>query len=207
MPDPDVRANSPATVVPGEAPGGDLAALVNSLLTVGEETTPRKYVAGNIAGPTSTDLRLSYFTARKSEAITQVRTYVGSTAAAATPTLCRIGIWTAGLDGALLALVGSTANDVALWSVVGLEYTTPLQTPWAKVAGQRYAWAPLIVTAGARPTFAGHTIASDGGGFRTESGRSPRITAVSAGNADLPTAVAVGGLGTSGIFYYASFVP
>lgn len=208
MPDPDVRANTPATVVPGESPAsGAFARLDPDWLTVGEETFTRRLIAGNQSTGASGDLRLTYFTARKTETITQVRTYAGSTAAAATPTLCRIGVWTADLAGALLALVGSVASDVALWAVAGTEYTSTLTVPWAKVAGQRYAWGPLIVTAAARPTMPGFNMAGDVGGFRAEAARSPRLSGLLTGQADLPATATAASLGGTGVVFYASFVP
>jgi len=123
------------------------------LLTTGEATFLRRMVtANNVAVSTST-LRLTFFTARKTETITQIRTITGSTAAVGA-TLCRVGIYS--VDGSgNLTLIAATANDTALWIAGTTAYTKSLSASFTKTRGQRYAVGYLVVGASTAPTFVG----------------------------------------------------
>lgn len=166
-------------------------------LTSGESTIPR-LLADNVASlaMTSQLLRLAFHTAKKTETITQVRVMTGTTAAGATPSLVRIGVYTVDTAGDL-TLVASTANDTALLAGANTVYTKALSASFTKSAGQRYAFGLLVVTAAAAPTIVGALIPGS-----TEGGVAPRLNANVAAQADLPATVAAGSLaGTTGIIY------
>ena len=120
----------------------------------GEEVLPRWLTRDNSQAIGSQQLRLSFFTALKTETVTQVRCATGSTAAGATPTLVRMGVYSvAGADSqGDLTLLTATASDTSLLAAANTAYTAPLTTPLSKVAGQRYAVGLLVVTAAATPT-------------------------------------------------------
>lgn len=113
-----------------------------NLLTTGEEVLPRDLVTNDSGNLDTGTVFFSYFTARKTEMITQVMTCTGGQAAAAL-TLARIGIYSA--SGGTLTLVASTANDTALWASTFTPYTKALSAGFNKVAGTRYAVALLAV--------------------------------------------------------------
>lgn len=143
---------------------------------------------------TSGVLALSYFVATKTETITQVRMASGGTAAGATPTLVRIGIWPAASDGSLSTLLASCASDTALFAAATTVYTKTLSSSFSKVAGTRYACGVLVVTAAAAPSLTGYGAASTAtAGWDL----APRMAAVVNSQTDLPSTVAVGSLATT----------
>lgn len=181
----------------------DVADAGPDALAVGEETFPRSWAASNILPSTSGSLRLTFFTARKTETTVSVRVCSGGTAAAATPTLCRIGLWTVDSSDNSVSLVASTANDTALFAGTNTAYTKSWSSSYAKVAGQRYALGVLVVTGAASPTYPGLVM---GGGLAAESAIAPRITGTLTGQTDLPSSFTSAGLTTSVNRYYAALL-
>lgn len=182
--------------------GGDLNYLTSDLLTTGEATMHRRVATSNTVGQATGVLRLSYFTARKTETITQVRVISGGTAAGATPTLVRIGLWTVAADGAL-TLVASIANDTALYAATNTPYTRALSASYGKVAGQRYAAGSLVVTGATAPSLIGGIVNFNA----TEAGIAPRIGAALTGQTDLPASIAAGSLVDSAQLPYIVLLP
>lgn len=178
---------------------------LSNRLTTGEEAVPRGEVNNattNSGG--SGGLRLTYFTARKTESVSTVTVVTGTTPAGATPTLCRVGVWSIAANGTG-TLVASSANDTTLFSVATTRYAIPLSAPLAKVAGQRYAIGVLVVTAATAPTFMAAGV--DGSpGWRTEVGTTaPRMSGILSGLSDLPSPTfADGASGTSAVRLYAA---
>lgn len=164
--------------------------LLSDLLVTGEESIPRDRVTSTGLTMTSGVLRLCYFTARKTETITQLTIDTGGTAAGATPTLVRMGVWTTDSTGALLAQVAATPNDTTLLAGTFTTYTKSLSASWAKVAGQRYAIGDLVVTAAAAPVILGGTTSLNNGHVN----RAPRMAAQITAQADLPSTAAAGAL-------------
>jgi hypothetical protein len=162
-------------------------------LTVGEEVMPR-LLADSTIGLASGQLKLTYFTAHKTETTTQVRVISGSTAAGATPTLVRLGLYSVAANGDL-TLVASTANDTTLFAAVNSIYTRSWSSSYVKVAGQRYALGIVLVTAAATPIIAGKPspTAMYGSG---ELAASPRLTGFS-NQTDLPATLAAGSVGSN----------
>jgi hypothetical protein len=173
------------------------------LQDVGEETYSRILAGSQAITSQSQRLRVTYFRARKTEAITQIRMMSGSTAAGAAPTLVRFGIYTctAAGDGTLAA---SIANDVTIFAGANTEYLRALTAPLAKVAGQLYAACSLVVTAAAAPTIAGTSTTAS---MTASYGRSPFMGAFLDGQANLPAAFTLAALTLSNNQVYADLVP
>ena len=170
-------------------------------LTLGESTMSRRYVTSTAVASTTQTLRLSYFTARKTETINSVRVISGATAAGATPTLCRVGIYS--IDGSgNIALVASTANDTALYAAASTAYTKALSGSFSKVRGTRYAIGLLVVTATTAPTYTGQVAV-----ISSEQGLAPRLGGLVLSQSDLPASVAVGSIFDNGNIAYVALVP
>jgi hypothetical protein len=172
-----------------------------NLLTTGEEAFPRDLTATGAVTVVSGQLRLTYFTARKTETSTQCRILSGGTAAGATPTLCKIGIFEIAANGDG-TLVGVTANDTALFAVASTAYTRSWVTPFTKTAGRRYAAGPLVVTAATAPSFVGKVISNS-----TEAGQSPVLTTALSGQTDIPASFSAGSLAGSNLHPYVAVLP
>lgn len=164
----------------------------------GTETMARTVARDQSIAPVTQELILTYFTARKSETVNNVRVNTGNTAAAATPTLCRIGLYS--VDGAgNLTLVASTANDTTLFAGTFTVYTRAFSVGYALVAGSRYALGLLVVSAAAMPKFGG---IFPGGGVNAEIAIAPQLAGHITAQADLPAGpVAPAGGGYGGMFY------
>jgi len=168
-------------------------------LVTGQESIPRLIASGS-SSPVSGTLRLTYFTARKTETINNVRTQTGSTAAATT-TLARIGLYSVTIDETGGTLLASTANDVNLWNAANTGYTKAFTAPIGVNAGQRYALGMLFV--GTTPP----TIIGSGSnqGLTAEAAQAPRLTSAMTGQADLPGTLS--GLSSSGMALYGVITP
>lgn len=155
------------------------------LMPAGEATFDPKIATNLIISGANQRLQLTYFTALRTETCTQFGVNTGGTAAGATPTLCRIGLYT--VDGSdNLTLVAATNNDTTLFAGANTRYTKPASASYSKVAGQRYATGVLVVTAATAPTFCG--TASMGGSGLSQS-TLPRRQGRVAGVSDLPATI------------------
>lgn len=140
-------------------------------------------------------LRLTYFRAARTEPVSTINWLQGNTAAGATPTLVRFGLYLEAANGDL-SLVASTANDTALLAgSSGVQGSKALQASYTLLAGGRYAAAWLVVTGATAPTIVGTLQGNDGSGMRSEMARSPRLAAAIGGQSDLPPSIAAAGLG------------
>lgn len=151
---------------------------------------PNRWFAASASAPVTTSgtIRFTCFTSPYSITISKMAMTTGSTAAGATPTLCRYGLWSIDLTTGAATLVASTANDTTMFNGTAQRNERPFTTPYALVAGLRYAYAPIIVTGAALPTFVGQSI----NGAVDQAARLPRATGQLAGQADLPASVANG---------------
>jgi hypothetical protein len=152
-------------------------------LTTGEEVMPRDDVAGEVA-LVSGVVYWSFFTARKTETITQCRTATGATAAAGL-TLARIGVYST--NGTTLTLVASTANDTSLWTAGNTMTPKNFSSSFGKVAGTRYAMAYLAIGT-TMPTLEGVQIRPNSVALP------PRIQGELSGQTDLPASQLESGL-------------
>jgi len=157
------------------------------------------------ASPTCTSqlLRLMYFTAPRAETIANVAVLTSGTAAGATPTLCRIGVYSVAANGDL-TLVGACANDTSLFATINTRYARALSASYNAVLGQRYAMGVLVVTAAATPTFVG---IAPNSALVTSFSTSPRISGSLAGQSDLPSSIAAGSVAATTVLPYGEVLP
>lgn len=127
------------------------------VLAAGESSVQRNLVTSTIT-LSNTLLRLTYFTSRISETITQIRFFVAGASGGTAPTLCRVGIYQVDASGNLTLLV-ALANDPTLFATTGA-ITKALPSSFSKVRGQRYAVGFLCVTSGTQPTVSGTNLNS-----------------------------------------------
>lgn len=153
-------------------------------LTTGETTFDRRFIDAP-AAPTSGDVTLTYFTAAKTETITQLAMYSAGTASSGA-TLVRYGVYSVATNGDL-ALITSTANDAAIFSSQNTRYLKTLSVSWNKVAGSRYAVGYIVVAATTMPTVYGST--AGGAVLDAVWALEPRLSGTRAGQADLPASV------------------
>lgn len=203
-----LAAAAAATAVAAAAAAEDASAVAEALLglgirsdrlALGQESVPREF-ATSLITMSSSNLRFSFFTARKSETITKIRTVSGA-AAEATPTLCRVGLYEVSAAGDL-TLVASTANTTSLWAAASTGYDTALSASYDVVAGVRYAVGLLCVTAASAPTAAGAV-----SGPSADVGRAPRISGVVGGQTNLPSTVLAASVTDSTNRPYAVLLP
>lgn len=150
---------------------------------------------------TSQNLRLTYFVAPRDMTVTTIEFSTTATAAGATPTLVRYGLYTVDIAGTI-TLAASTPNDTTLLAAATTAYPKALSTPYALVAGQTYATAFLLVTAAALPTLASPNVVA----AALSASGAPALSRVAgqmSGQADLPTGpVTVGSITNSGTGLY-----
>lgn len=209
-----VPAVSSVAGLTGPVTAGDLAAAVASPLAADPTLNPNALTAGQatmlrhevsttsaLLG-TSGWLRLSYFTATKTEQTTKVRIYTGGTAAGATPTLCRLALYDVDPVTGNLTLLAATANDTTLFAATVSAYQRNFTAPAQLVAGRRYAVGVIVVSAAALPSFAG-SVAISGDAYAIP----PRMTGLLSGQTDLPATIAAGLVGQSASFLFAAVLP
>lgn len=193
-----------ADVAPVVADAGDVYAasdfFYDNGVTAGETTIPR-HLAVASSSQTTQSMRLTYFTARKTESITTVGLTAG-TAAGATPTIIRIGIYSLDASGNG-TLVASTPNDTTLLATISTRYTKALSAPFTKVSGTRYAVGILVVTAFTVPTVIGWT---SGAGY-VMFAVAPRTTGLIAAQSDLPLSFTAGSVAASGSAGLVELIP
>lgn len=172
-------------------------------LISGESPFDRLQISSTAVGVSSGVMRLTYFVAEKTETVRYIRMPVGTTGAAASPSLCRAGVYSVALDGTL-TLVGSIANDTELFAAANGSYTRNLSTAFRKVRGNRYAIGILIVTSAATPTFCGLTT---WGSNVTEVAIAPRLCGLVTGLSDLPASIAQGSIFDATAMLYTVLTP
>ncbi len=173
----------------------------DSSLFSGEAVFSREEIASSGVGVGTGSLRLTYFTAGKTETISQVRLHTGSTAAGATPTICRIAVYLVDDATQNLTLVASTANDTTLFSVATNEYVKAFSAPFTKYKGNRYAIGVLVVTAFTLPNFCGQNSIP-----AAETSKAPRITGYSA-QADIVASITDASLTAGASRIYFALLP
>lgn len=176
-------------------------------LTLGDEIITRKdgTMAGSTAVPAANqNLILAYFNAHRQIVSTQARVITGGTAAGATPTLCRLGLYQITTILGILTgtLVASTANDTTLFAASSTAYTKSWSTSVVMQPGARYALGILAVTGAAAPTFVGQICNAV-----AEAALPPRVTGALAGQADLPATFTDSSLTSFGFRHYGVILP
>ena len=208
--------------LPGGSVGYQVAGIppqAGVLNTTGDPTVtwistfpPSLCSGGNNTYHVSGRIHLTFWQAPVTKTLTQFLTFSGGTAAAATPTLCRIGLysvpdtWTGSMT-----CVAACDNDTALWAAANTRYTRSfttttvggqaMPTSYQVVAGKYYATGLVIVTAAAVPTFFGSTagVIDGQGGFHTPA-QVPRQAACINSQTDLAFSIPITSLATNGGF-------
>lgn len=191
---------------------GDSGPYISSGDPVGLSLAPRRAgngieVPGNRAwgartnfSTTSQALRLTNFDCPRDMLVSTVNVATDATAAGATPTLIRYGIYSVDpLQN--ITLIAATPNDTSMLAATTTGYPKALSTPVQLAAGQRYAMAFLIVTGAAAPSLR----APDPINISVQdSAVSSWPGAQLASQTDLPASVAVGSLSATGtcIYFY-----
>jgi len=172
-------------------------------LAVGEEIFSRDSIAIATVQSTTQNVRLVYFTARKSETTTQVRVRSGNTAAGATPTRCEVALFeiNAAGDGTRVAVI---ANDTSLFATASTAYTRSWTASYSKVAGQRYALGWLVVTTATPPTYIGSTL---GFGADDEFDSSPRYVGRITGQTTMPSSFTAASVTGNNVRPYGVILP
>lgn len=185
------------------APGGSSAATIApgitaDPLTNSVATLPRwaANAAPSVLGP-SGQQGWVYFTADKDITVSNLEA-VNGLAAAATPSVCRMGLYSVA-DSGDLTLIGSVPNDPTLFSTANTAWVRPLSTPVSLVSGQRYALSILVVSTAGVPTF-------KGAGGLDLSTVTPVLAKVLAGQTDLAASVPAANLrGSVAVAYMRAF--
>lgn len=176
--------------------------LSGHMLTDGEETFSREFFTSNALATTSGQVRLSYFTARRTEPVTSFRILSGSTAAGATPTLTRLGLYSIAANESGTLIAATDPTDLTIFATANTVYTRNALVPGQKIAGNRYAFGFIVISAAAMPSICGHGL---GGGGEPAMG--PRMTGAISGQTDLPASFVVGSLVSSGNRPYGVMIP
>jgi hypothetical protein len=167
------------------------------------ESAPTRMLQLQSQAQTLAAMRVSCFTAAKTETTSQVRVSSGTTASV-TLDLARIGLYLLSTDATRWDLVAATASDTSLFGTVSTPYTRSWQTPYAKVAGRRYAHAQLqVAAAGTAGSLLGVSL-----GSAAEAAIPPRVSGqLVAGLTDLPASFLDSALTTSAQMIYAAILP
>lgn len=168
----------------------------SSLLTVGEYVPHRSLInvhSSEASLVTSQRLHLTYFTAKRTETSSALEIATGGTAAAATPTLIRLGVYSIAANGDG-TLVASTPNDTTLLAATFTAYSKAFSVALSKTLGQRYALGLLVVTAAAAPTLM--AVAQPATTLMSNVlALAPRLVGTLAAQADLPSTFTNASLG------------
>lgn len=175
----------------------------------GEATLGRNVTLVSTSTVPTGNLFLSYFTAAKTQTITQVKMWSSGTAAGATPTLIRMGIYSVDSSTSDVTLIASTPNDTSLFASTNTEYTKSFSSSWSKVKDTRYAFGFLIVTSFAVPTTI-QTVNTVNPGIAKILARPPRMFGYLTGQTDLPSSATESSIAANTAQnrqLYAEFVP
>lgn len=185
----------------GPAGEGSLTGVLldGDLPTTGQAVVNRSFV-DTVSSAASGRLDLAYFTAYRSEQITKIRTYTGASAAGATPTLCRVGLYTVAANGDV-TLVASAPNDTGLWSASNAAFESTLSAPYNLVKGTRYAVGRIIVSAAALPSWPIQSL------YGAMAAQAPRLSGFLDGQTDLPLSATSASLSQLGMRRYAELKP
>jgi len=176
------------------------AAFVYNRPSTGQEIIPRDLITSDTVGATSGQLSLNFFTAYNTETINSLRSYTGNTAAGATPTMCKMGLYSVDGSGNLTLLAGTT-NDTTMWSAAFTAYTKALTSGVSVTKGTRYCMAWLIITAAALPTWPTRNQPTWSGTL------SPRIYGQLANQTDLPASVTAASINNGTANRYGQLIP
>lgn len=167
-------------------------------LATGQETVHRQLVTNATTAMTSGLVRLARFTARDTRNVSALRIAGGTTAAAATPTLVKFGLYQVNDNGSL-TLLAATANDTAVFAAASQSWSRNLTAPQGIVRGREYAIGAIVVTAATAPTICANAPVLS----TSEMTQSPGFAWTVASQTDLPASIAAGSLTGSTATMYA----
>jgi hypothetical protein len=145
--------------------------------------------------------RFSYFTAQRTEPVTQIEMTSGGTAAAATPSLIRFGLYSVAPNGDLTQ-IAATPNDTSLFAATETAYPKALSSGVTLLQGNRYVVGGLLVTAATPPSVFSALIPSG-----VEAGVTPKLSAVLTGQSDLASSYTAGQMTATQHMVYAAVLP
>lgn len=183
------------TVTANNTPSTDI--YNGNAITNGEEVLPRLHTIG-AQGLAAGSVHLTYFTARKTETINNIRMLTDATAAAGT-TLARMGVYSVD-GGGNLTLVAASANDTTIFDDPYSPYLKALTTPFSKTKGTRYAVAVLF-TGTTPPMITGMTVSG------ADASLPPRLCGLYAGQTDLPANIPAGSVAEDYRLFQATLTP
>lgn len=129
----------------------------------------------------SGELLLTFVYPNVTRVIDTIQIPIGA-AAGATPTICRLGIYSVAGDSSL-TLIGSTPNDTALFSTGYANVSKALSASVTLTAGETYAFGVLFVTAASPPNLRGRVVAASAAGL------APRLCGRFTAQTNLPATV------------------
>jgi hypothetical protein len=173
----------------------DLKLSATDILTSGEASISRNAPLSGVAYGTSGTILLTYRRAQKTETITKLSMASG-TAAGATPTLVKFGVYSVDELTGDLTRVAITASDTATFSTANTSYELALTSSWTKTKGTLYAYAVLVVSTASLPTIVGNSHFSSTP-VNAILALSPRITAAVSAQTDLPSSITAASLSNS----------
>lgn len=183
------------TIATSQVTDLDLRLSSTDLLTNGEASITRNAPLSGVAYGTSGTVLLTYRRALKTETVTKLSMASG-TAAGATPTLVKFGVYSVNESTGDLTRVAITANDTATFSAANTAYELALTSSWTKTKGTLYAYAVLVVSSASLPTIVGNSHFSSTP-VNAILALSPRLTAAAASQTDLPTTLTAASLTNS----------
>lgn len=199
-----VTGGNVTALTPAQVAGIVSAVPKHSDLATGESNVPRtELTAANVM--VSGVLYVSYLTAQRTELVGRVR-LVCATAAGATPTLCKVALFSVGAGDDLtsdLTELLTSANDTSLFSSSNTAYTVTFPDWVTKTAGQRYAVGVLVVSGSSMPTLAGMQVSTLAA---VETSVPPILSAELSGQSDI-TGDVTGTLSTSTSLHYVALLP
>jgi hypothetical protein len=183
------------TIATSQVTDLDLKLSATDVLANGEASISRAAPLSGVAYGTSGTLLLTYRRALKTETITKLSMASG-TAAGATPSLVKFGVYSVNETTGDLTRVAITASDTSTFSAANTAYELALTSSWTKTKGTLYAYAVLVVSSASLPTIVGNSHFSSTP-VNAILALSPRITAAVASQTDLPSSIASGTLSNS----------
>ena len=179
----------------------------SNAVTLGETCLPRLNIVGWKNGGFAASLdnggiEGTCFTATKTETCNNIFAYTNVIAAGATPTLCKMGVYSIDTATNNMTLVSACANDTTLFSAATTKFTRALTTPFNKVAGKRYALVIIVVTAFTLPNFNGKI-----GNVELGPQMAPMLGARLTGQSDLIASISGGSLQPNVDLFYMGVTP
>jgi hypothetical protein len=151
---------------------------------------------------TSQRVQYAFFTPKAAKTVTKAIVATGATAAGASPSVVRIGLYTADASDNLTGPIVSTANDTALLvSSTQTDFEKALSATYTFIAGQRYAAALLVVSGTTMPAVRAITFNS----ATSQVQRSRVLSRRQSGQSDLTTDPVVGNLPVDSLMPWIAF--